>query len=188
MNTTYHNVHANSDGVFNTRSGLLVDLNYPTVDMIVAEDIAHALSRICRFGGHTMGHYSVAEHSILVASLAPENLKLEALLHDAPEAYLGDVIKPLKNILGSVYSDLEEKFELVISVKFDLERHKLIAIKEFDKQALGLEHEAYIKDDLQAFANIQEIIQKEIGGKYMPYQIPELFIKLLYQYGHARNM
>lgn len=70
-------------------------------------DIAHALSLTCRFCGHSSSYYSVAEHSIHVANNCPEELYLEGLMHDAPEAYLGDVTSPLKRYL-SEYRRMEE--------------------------------------------------------------------------------
>ncbi|QNK63969.1 hypothetical protein H7F33_05610 [Pedobacter sp. PAMC26386] len=188
METKYLNVNDNGKGLFNTRSGLLVDLNNPTIDMICSEDIAHALNRICRFGGHTMGHYSVGEHSILVAALAPAELKLEALLHDASETYLGDVIKPLKNILGKAYTDIEDRFSSVILRKYNLNKERLKQIKPFDKQALEFEHAAYIMDSYPALQFIQSIIENEIGGKYSPYQIPGIFLNLIKQYSIAAGI
>lgn len=81
------------------------DLLAPTAEMVDAEDIAHALSRLNRFSGHTHGEpYSVAHHSMLVADLlaswgAPPEVVREGLLHDAPEAYYGDLVSPLKMAL-----------------------------------------------------------------------------------------
>lgn len=148
MNKKLHNVHASMDGVFNAASGMLIDINNPTIEMICIEDIAGALSKICRFGGHSNDFYSVAQHSAVVASLAPSYLCREALLHDATEAYLGDVIKPLKNILGSAYEDIEEKFMLVICERFDLSILKLLEVKKYDKQALSIEHNYFIRGDV----------------------------------------
>ncbi len=76
------------------------------------EDIAHALSLLCRFGGHTDVHYSVAQHSLLVVRIlerigAPADAQLAGLLHDAHEAYTGDVPRPLKTLLGPAWRDLE---------------------------------------------------------------------------------
>lgn len=72
----------------------------PRPDEFDLEDIAHALSNICRFSGHTLDFYSVAQHSVFVAKLCIEKANDQAglygLLHDASEAYLGDVIRPLK--------------------------------------------------------------------------------------------
>jgi len=148
MNRKLHDVHASGDGVFNASSGLLIDIKRPTVDMICIEDIANALSKICRFGGHSNDFYSVAQHSVIVANLAPSYLCREALLHDATEAYLGDVIKPLKNILGSVYEEIEDRFMKVICRKYNLSELRLLEVKQFDKQALSIEHEYFIKGDI----------------------------------------
>ncbi len=68
----------------------------PRPDEVYLEDIAHALSCICRFGGHCKSFYSVSEHSVLVSLTLPQ-YGIEALLHDAAEAYLGDVPRPLKH-------------------------------------------------------------------------------------------
>lgn len=153
-----HDVHANKDGVFNTGSGKLINLNRPTVDMICIGDIAASLSKICRFGGHCHTFYSVAQHSVLVTALAPEYLGREALLHDAAEAYLGDVIKPLKNLIGIAYEELEREFMQVIMQKFQLDASNLIEIKVYDKMALQMEHEKFIRgDDCEWMYNMNNI-------------------------------
>lgn len=139
------NVHHSHLGKFNTGYGHEIDIRNPDPENIQIEDIAHALSHICRFGGHCFPFYSVAQHCVLVMALAPENLKLAALLHDASEAYLGDIIKPLKILLGNAYSDYEERFDLVIANKFGIDKKDLEAVKEFDKLALEIEHKAVVK-------------------------------------------
>lgn len=82
-----------------TYTGKLFDLENPTEDMICIEDIAHHLSLENRYNGATKFPYSVAQHSLHVCAMAPDNLKLEALLHDAAEAYCKDLTSPLKNLL-----------------------------------------------------------------------------------------
>lgn len=71
-------------------------------------DIAHGLARTNRFNGRTRATYSVAQHSVLVSRLLPQRLKLFGLMHDASEAYLGDVISPVKRLIEGVYGPLEE--------------------------------------------------------------------------------
>jgi hypothetical protein len=100
-----------------THTGLTFNLLHPTAEMICIEDIAYALAHICRFGGHTNHFYSVAQHSVLVSHIVPKHLALEGLLHDAAEAYVGDMVKPLKNLLPA-YSDIEINIERVIFEKF----------------------------------------------------------------------
>ena len=126
--------------------------------MICIEDITSALSKICRFGGHSSAFYSVAQHSCIVMSLGPAYICREALLHDAAEAYLGDVIKPLKNILGPVYEELEFEFMKVIIKKFNLDVDNLHEVKQYDKEALSLEHRYFITGDcLQWFEEMNRI-------------------------------
>lgn len=97
-----------------TFSGRKMYFLNPTPDMVDIEDIAHALSHVCRFGGHTANFYSVAQHSLSVAAIA-EN-RLEGLLHDASEAYLVDIPKPIKGHLTS-YKDIETKIMEAIAAK-----------------------------------------------------------------------
>lgn len=161
---THHNVHDVYDGIFNTQSGKKINILHPDSDTITIEDIASALSKICRFGGHTKSFYSVAQHSVLVAALAPDYLKKEALLHDAAEAYLGDVIKPLKVMLPE-YAVIEQKFEEVIAEKFGIyysyEAKK--QIKYFDKQALELEHEAFQKNNTLPLQLVMDTYDLSVG-------------------------
>lgn len=84
--------------------------------MVNLEDIAHSLSQLCRYGGHCNHFYSVAEHSVRLSETVDPR---EALLHDATEAYLGDVVSPLKSMLTE-YRMLEDHIRRVIALRFGL--------------------------------------------------------------------
>lgn len=100
-----------------TYTGKHVNVFEPTEDMICIEDIAHALSNQCRFAGHTKSFHSVAEHSITCSNLAISGLELQALMHDASEAYLVDIPTPIKNHMPE-YKAIEHKLMCVIAKKF----------------------------------------------------------------------
>ena len=110
-----------SDLWLTTRSGIHFDLTSPTIDMISWYDIAASLSKICRFGGHCERFYSVAEHCLHVARLVPDDLAAYGLLHDAHEAYIGDMISPLKRLVSeSPIKDLEILLDRLIYEKAGL--------------------------------------------------------------------
>ena len=86
-----------------TYSGFLFDIANPSPSEICIQDIAHALSNTARFNGHTPEFYSVAQHSVLVCErLDNSEWRLAALLHDAAEAYIGDITSPLKSMLKEI--------------------------------------------------------------------------------------
>ncbi|MGZ8505707.1 MAG: hypothetical protein ACXWW0_00240 [Bacteroidia bacterium] len=145
MKNNYIPIHDTHLGSFNTETGAEINLQNPSIEMITRRDIVTALSKICRFGGHVPKHYSVAQHTVLVMLLAPAHLQQAALLHDAAEAYLGDVIKPLKVLLGDAYANLEHTFEKLIFEKFNVDINLLQKIKSYDMKALEMEHE-YFRD------------------------------------------
>lgn len=95
-----------------TRSGRLIDLLAPDSSQITLHDMAHALGAICRYNGHTPQHYSVAEHSIWVSYALPMELRLHGLLHDAHEAYLGDITSPVNHALECVVDGTDPVWEL----------------------------------------------------------------------------
>lgn len=101
------------------------------------EDVASALSKMCRFGGHCPEFYSVAQHSVIVSHLVPHAHALSALLHDATEAYVQDVVRPVKRQLPE-YSLLESKVAELINATFDVwTEHP--SVKVADNQALYAE-------------------------------------------------
>ena len=91
----------------------------PLPDDVDPADIAHALSLICRYGGHARRFYSVAEHCVLMSYAVPAEHALAALLHDATEAYVGDVVRPLKRQLDG-YADIEARVAVAIARRFGL--------------------------------------------------------------------
>jgi hypothetical protein len=111
----------------------------PRADEVLLVDIAHQLAKVCRFGGATLDFYSVAEHSLRVADLVPPELRLQALLHDAAEAYCGDVVRPLKrNLVG--FDEVEARIARVIGERFGVDLvtlHPLV--KQADNEMLAVE-------------------------------------------------
>ncbi len=113
----------------------------PHVDDVDPVDIAHALSMLCRYGGHVEAFYSVAEHSVLMSTKVPAKDALWALLHDAPEAYLGDMIRPLK-LAMTEYQVVESRLMGVICDRFGLQPGFPAAVKEADTRILRDERDA----------------------------------------------
>lgn len=138
---------------FCTYSGLKYWLTDPHPDDVRIKDIAHALSMICRFGGHTMEYYSVAQHCVhctdVIAQREPANilLQLHTLLHDSSEAFLGDVVRPLKLSLAG-YSELEARTMDVIYEALQLPLPNVLdhaAIKLVDNELLMTERKEFIQ-------------------------------------------
>lgn len=98
-----------------TVSGRDVPLMTFGPEHVALKDIAHALAHQCRWGGHTRRFYSIAEHCLLVAALVPPAHRAYALLHDASEAYLGDVVAPLKRSSALAgYREIEARVQAAI--------------------------------------------------------------------------
>ncbi|HRK64612.1 MAG TPA: HD family hydrolase [Terricaulis sp.] len=125
-------------------SGRRLDLLDPSPLDIEIEDIAHGLARVARWNGQTIGAhaFSVAQHSLIVEEicrkLAPEwdkQRRLMALLHDAPEYVIGDMISPFKAALGLDYKAFEAKLESAIHLRFGLPAHMPAAVKGVIKRA-----------------------------------------------------
>jgi hypothetical protein len=125
-------------------SGRRLDLLDPTPVDIEIEDIAHGLAFVARWNGQTNGDfaYSVAEHSLLVETLygrispnVPIKWRLVALLHDAPEYVIGDMISPVKAAVGPGYGELDDRLTAAIHIRFGLPAVIPVAIKKQIKKA-----------------------------------------------------
>ena len=124
-----------------TASGRVIDPINPDPDDILIEDIAHSLGNSCRFTGHVREFYSVAEHSVRMVELVGGEYARDVLLHDASEAYLSDIARPLKKYsrLGDLYEEVEDRLMEVISYKFDIEWPLCERVKWADEEMLKAE-------------------------------------------------
>ncbi len=123
-------------------SGRRLDLLDPSPVDIEMEDIAHGLSRVARWNGQTSGEwaYSVAQHSLLVEAIAAHRglarrWALAALLHDAPEYVIGDMISPVKAAVGPDYGALDERLTAAIHIRFGLPAAIPASVKKQIKRA-----------------------------------------------------
>jgi uncharacterized protein len=131
------------DGRIKTFTGKMISPTDLRVEDVDIRDIAHGLAMACRFNGHTRRHYSVAEHSIHVAGLVPRNHQLEALLHDASEAYLVDLPKPVKvQPQFSPFVEVENRVMEVIRQRFNLEPAEPELVRYADKKMCLIEKKA----------------------------------------------
>lgn len=155
----------------NTYSGIYFDPVDPKPSQIELLDIAVALSRVPRWVGHTHHFYSVSEHSILVSELAVEkdpnnkHFLLQALFHDAAEAYVSDIPSPVKLLLKPTISNIEDNILNAIYSKFNINIPTVqdkIRLKELDNLALAIE-DKYLRNDAWKY-----IMNKE-QNKVLPF-------------------
>ncbi len=182
-----------TEGKIKTQSGIVVNLIDPTVAMINANDIVCALSKICRFNGQISHFYSVAQHSVLVESLAPPALKRAALIHDCTEAYVQDIITPIKHLINFVYKDMEHEFNKVIFDFFNEPLDNLALIKEYDLKAYQMEKEAFKQGNLIDWHRYWDIVGYEYSiwnpsysakwfAKHLERRFPSLELNLKQNY------
>lgn len=132
----------NETGRVLTARGGWVDLYFPKPDQIEIEDIAGALSRLCRFQGRCKRFYSVAEHSVAVSHLVPAALALPGLLHDAAECFVSDLPRPLKRMPElRGYLDIEGEVADAVAERFGMSGllFEVPSIKAADNLAVDLE-------------------------------------------------
>ena len=138
-----------------TSSGLPFWPMAPRIEDVRVQDIAEHLARLCRFNGalrFDVEHYSVAQHCSLCSDNVPPEYALEALLHEAAEAYVGDRIKPLKQLMPD-HERAERRIEELIRLKFGLPLKKSAAVKEADYRAVLTERRDVLHPDIAEFVD-----------------------------------
>jgi hypothetical protein len=153
----------------------------PRPDDVDIHDIAHALSSICRFNGHTRQFYSVAEHSVFVALYAPIEHRVAALLHDASEAYLCDLPRPIKNCVTG-YAEAEHKVMAVIAEKFGFTLPLPEIVKSLDTRILLDEREAFMVPTDHDWGFNVEPLGAQLRGWYPP-DAEAAFLQVFYDLG-----
>lgn len=137
------------------RSGAWFDFCAPADSEFTVDDIAHGLANICRYSGQCSRFYSVAEHSLLVSDTAT-GFEFEALLHDAAEAFLGDITRPLKQMLPE-YKRIEAEVERAILERFGVQWPLPPQIKQADLRVLAAEQRQIMPEGTDGWVRGQKV-------------------------------
>jgi 5'-deoxynucleotidase YfbR-like HD superfamily hydrolase len=153
-----HSINDPKSAWIQTYTGKAFYVLDPQVADIDIKDIAHALSMQCRFTGHSRYFYSVAEHSVGVSKNGPKEFALWGLLHDASEAYLTDLSRPLKQYsdLGARYREVEDRLMAVICEHFGLQLQEPPEVKVADKRMFQTERRFLMRDSASRWNETEE--------------------------------
>jgi uncharacterized protein len=127
----------------------------PRPEEVRIEDIAGALAKTCRYNGHTLLFYSVAEHCVLLSRAVEPQYAAWALLHDAAEAYLSDVPSPVKRFLPG-FREFEDRIMDAVTTRFQLPPHKPIAVRQADFAILNDEKNALMAREPHPWRRLPE--------------------------------
>lgn len=149
----------------------------PRSEDVCIEDIAHALSMKCRYTGHCKRFYSVAEHSVLVAEILPDAAKLWGLMHDAAEAYMPDVARPIKREI-SVLLEMDNRITIAIAEAFGLSLPMPAEVHDADLVLLATERRDLMALPPRPWISTERVmpLAREIIGVAPP-MAKELFLK-----------
>ena len=178
-------------------SGRRLDLTEPSPLDIEIEDIARGISRVARWNGQTIGEYalSVAQHSVIVTEILnisnnkiPIKWQLAALLHDAAEYIVSDMITPLKSFLGDEYEELESRIQGAINLRFSLPneipRTIYKKIKICDKQTAFLEATqiaGFTEDEARKTFQVPKFVPNYNISPLSSIDAEKLFLKKFFQ-------
>ena len=147
------------------QSGAWFDFLDPESSSFTVEDIAHGLANTCRYAGQCSKFYSVAEHSLLVSEIAV-GFEFAALMHDAAEAFLGDVTRPLKQLLPE-YKRIESVVEKAIFARFGLQTPLPYAVKQADLRVLAAEQAQIMPVGTDSWATTDGITPAPIRVRHL---------------------
>ena len=172
-----------------TATGYYFDFNQPEKSVISIVDIGAALSKMCRFTGHCNYFYSVAQHSVLVSHIVPKEFAMQGLMHDAHEAYTGDMTTPLKRLIPE-YQEIESRVEKVVRSHYELPVELDPSVKDADMIMLMNERNALLparEDDAEHWPIVDPCPHKTVipltpEGSY------ELFMARYYELLEARHL
>ncbi len=157
------------------QSGAWFDFCAPSDSAFTIEDIAHGLANICRYSGQCSRFYSVAEHSLLVSEVAI-GFEFEALLHDAAEAFMGDITRPLKQMLPE-YKRIEREVETAIFTRFGIPSPLPIEVKSADLRVLAAEQRQIMPKGTDGWVRSQKVLPAAIVVRHQtPEQAKEAFL------------
>jgi 5'-deoxynucleotidase YfbR-like HD superfamily hydrolase len=172
-----------------TYGGTQFDFREPTPDMIDIYTIARVLSRIQRFGGHLRIGYTVAEHSVWVAHHCDYVWALEGLMHDAAEAYIGDIVRDLKKMLPEI-AFIEGKIQAAIWQKFGLVESPEMwqHIKYWDNAAVAAEgRDLFTHPPIDNWHLRYPQVKETIVPLHTEAEAYELFLDTFYELQEARQ-
>lgn len=149
-----------SDNWISLLSGARFNYDKPEESDVSIEDIASALSNVCRFSGHLPCFYSVAQHLVNTSRIVPVELAFTGLMHDTAEAFTNDLPTPLKWTLP-IFKELETKIESAMGERFGFQFPYPPEIKEADTVMLILE-KLYVKQDTSIWPNYEEWTAKKV--------------------------
>lgn len=170
-----------------TRTGKAFNPIQPDPALISIHDIGHALSHMCRFNGHCRTFYSVAEHSVRMSAIVEPEHAFVALMHDATEAYIADVCRPVKPHLAN-YHELESNLWSAICTRFYLPVELPAEVKHADLVMLATERRDLMPEhpdewtDLHGISSLPEIIVP-----WRPEQARERFLERFIELSAARD-
>lgn len=166
-------------------SGSVLYFDSPDPKVMDPEVIAHALSQLCRWTGQTLKFFSVAQHCVIVSKIVPPEHALAGLLHDASEAFIGDVSRPLKYALNEaapgMLSDIEDRLHAAIAKRYGFPFPYDPSVKLADNVSLATEKRDILPNDRKPMIGLPEPLEaplKTLGPKAAKRQWLERFEEL----------